>query len=70
MLSELDKLKLKRENDPEVNLKVPKKLPKILDRIVKASKLPDTVNHPRKNGIWDYKKRYEYGGIAISVFDH
>ena len=66
-LSYLDKLKLEVENDPKVNLKVPKKLSKTLDPIVKATKFPGTVNHPKKDGIWDFTKRYSYGGIAVSV---
>jgi len=69
-LSDFDKLKLEIENDPKVNLKVPKKLSKKLDPIVKFIKFPETVNHPKKNGVWDYTKRYDYGGIAVSVSDN
>jgi len=58
------------ENDPKVNLKVPKKLPKKLDPIIKATKFPGTVNHPKKDGIWDFTKRYDYGGIAVSVSEN
>lgn len=67
VLSDFDKLKLEIENDPKVRLKVPKKLSKKLDPIVKFTKFPETVNHPKKNGVWDYTKRYDYGGIAVSV---
>jgi len=66
-LSDFDKYKLEIENDSKVNLMVPKKLSKKLDPIVKATKFPDTVNHPKKDGIWDFTKRYDYGGIAVSV---
>ncbi|MEP6263002.1 MAG: hypothetical protein ABJ092_15605 [Gillisia sp.] len=69
-LSDFDKLKLQIENDPKVNLQVSKKLSKNLDPIVKATKFPDTVNHPKKDGIWDFTKRYDYGGIAVSVSDN
>lgn len=51
LLSDLDQLKLEIENDPNIILKVPKKLSRNLDPIVKATKFPDTVNHPKKNMI-------------------
>ncbi|NJY61429.1 hypothetical protein HC174_01490 [Salinimicrobium sp. CDJ15-81-2] len=66
-LNYFDKRKIKIENDPLVNLKVPKKLPKKLDPIVSATKSSQPVNHPRENGIWDFTKRYSYGKIAVSA---
>ncbi|UJH90115.1 hypothetical protein LZ575_14495 [Antarcticibacterium sp. 1MA-6-2] len=69
-LSDCDKLKLEIENDPKVDLKVSKKLSKKFDPIVKATKFPETVNHPKKGGVWDYTKRYDYGGIGVSVSEN
>src|SRR5690606_32024658 len=70
VLSDFEKLQLEIENDSKVNLVVPKKLSKKLDPIIKATKFPDTVNHPKKDGIWDFTKRYDYGGIAVSVSEN
>jgi hypothetical protein len=69
-LSDFDKLKLEIENDPNANLEVPKRLPRKLDPILLATKSPHAVNYPVKDGIRDFTKRYDYGGINISVSDN
>ena len=66
-LSYFDKRKLEIENDPLVNLQVPKKLPKKLDPIVSSTKSDQPIDHPKEDGIWDFTKRYSYGKIAVSA---
>ncbi|WP_423820202.1 hypothetical protein V5739_07130 [Salinimicrobium sp. TIG7-5_MAKvit] len=66
-LSYFVKRKLEIENDPKVNLEVPKKLPRKLDPIVSATKSFLPVDHPKENGIWDFTKRYSYGKISVSA---